>query len=156
MPTDRRAAAGSEPEFPLGTAISLADAAGHRTALARRSAKAAPHERKSGEALAVVEPPARGVIHRAQQPDGIEPAAVPPVEQTPALSWQEAQKRLERVGASHYRLETWGEKGQFRFTCSVPLEPQSRINRHFEARASDPLLAIERVLDAIEHGHQTR
>lgn len=65
---------------------------------------------------------------------------------SPPLTLSDAQAQLVELGAQHYRLETWGEPNQFRFSCSVPRGDNSHVNRHFEARAEEAMQAVGRVL----------
>lgn len=140
--------------FPLGTSVSLADRPKHHPARLVESSRHSFGTPAPGDEPAAFDKESSSsgtIVPRAQEPDPPEslPADVPS-----ALTWREAQQRLRTMGASRYRLETWGDDGQFRFTCSVPLESNSPINRHFEARAADPMLAVAQVLDDIERWRQ--
>jgi hypothetical protein len=59
--------------------------------------------------------------------------------------------RLRELGATHYRLETWGtDGGLFRFRCLMAVPGQPRQSQHFEATAEQPLDAMAQVLDQVE------
>jgi hypothetical protein len=81
-------------------------------------------------------------------------AAVPTsaAPQTTANDWFAAtQQRLRDLGATHYKLESWGDQGQwFRFHCEVATsnlqQPQP-----FEATDSSPERAMQTVARQIEN-----
>lgn len=61
------------------------------------------------------------------------------------------QERLRDLGATYYRLESWGEKGElFHFQCRVAVDGHTNFTRHFEATGDDPLNAMDAVLREIE------
>ena len=61
------------------------------------------------------------------------------------------QERLRQLGATYYRLETWGERDElYRFHCRVALAGSSSFSRHFEVTDADPLRAMTRVLEEVE------
>ena len=67
------------------------------------------------------------------------------------LSYEEAQARLTARGVNWQRLETWGDQGDWKFTCSIPNRQNPYISRTYEAEAHDPLSALHGVLDQLEH-----
>jgi hypothetical protein len=67
------------------------------------------------------------------------------------LSYEEAQARLRALGVTWQRLETWGDQGDWKFTCSIPNRQNPYISRTYEAEAHDPLSALHGVLDQLEH-----
>jgi hypothetical protein len=67
------------------------------------------------------------------------------------LSYEEAQARLTARGVTWQRLETWGEQGDWRFSCSIPNRQNPYISRTYEAEAHDPLAAIHGVLNQLEN-----
>jgi hypothetical protein len=67
------------------------------------------------------------------------------------ISYEEAQGRLAARGVAWQRLETWGDQGDWKFTCSIPNRQNPYISRTYEADAHDPLSAVRSVLDQIEH-----
>jgi len=61
------------------------------------------------------------------------------------------QQRLRLLGATYYRLESWGEQGDmFHFQCRVAVDGHANFTRHFEATGEDPLTAMDSVLQEIE------
>ncbi|MGE0607895.1 MAG: hypothetical protein AB7O62_12445 [Pirellulales bacterium] len=61
------------------------------------------------------------------------------------------EDRLRELGATHYRLETWGTQGElFRFRAMMAVSAQSNHNRYFEATDRQPLRAVERVVEQVE------
>lgn len=81
--------------------------------------------------------------------------ATPPRSETtssqPTDAFARGERRLRELGASHYRLETWGERGElFRCTANVKLPSGRRAMRHFEATAPSPSQAIEQLLAKVE------
>ena len=67
------------------------------------------------------------------------------------LSYEEAQGRLAARGVAWQRLESWGDQGDWKFTCSIPNRQNPYISRTYEAEAHDPLSALHGVLEQIEH-----
>ncbi len=68
-----------------------------------------------------------------------------------------ASRRLRKLGATNFQLESWGNEGQlFRFHCRVPLADQKRIARHFEATRPQPGEAVNEVIRQIEAWRQNR
>lgn len=141
--------------FPLGTSVSLSDAG------TRRLSQVSPRNRKTQRQAKLPNPRVASLakvpeVLRAQEPERNPQKLEANAEGLPAITWKEAQHRLTRIGATRYRLETWGSQGQFLFSCSVPLKSNTGLNRHFEARAEDPMHAVALVLDEIEHWKQTQ
>jgi hypothetical protein len=61
------------------------------------------------------------------------------------------EQRLRQYGATHYRLENWGESGElFRCSANVALPNHRYGARHFEATAASPSQAIDRLLEQVE------
>jgi len=59
--------------------------------------------------------------------------------------------RLRELGATQYRLETWGADGElFRFRCWMAISATESHNRFFEATDADALTALRTVLDEVE------
>jgi hypothetical protein len=74
-----------------------------------------------------------------------------PTDSQPTDAFARGERRLRALGASHYRLETWGERGElFRCTANVKLPSGRRAMRHFEATAPSPSQAIEQLLAKVE------
>jgi len=61
------------------------------------------------------------------------------------------EQRLREMGATYYRLETWGQEGRrFRFQCRVAADPTTGWARHFEATDPQPIQAVSKVLASVE------
>lgn len=69
-----------------------------------------------------------------------------------------SEERLRELGATYYRLEAWGDRGEFyRCACDIRLEPRSRAARHFEAIEPTASEAIAAVIAQVErHRGRTR
>jgi hypothetical protein len=82
------------------------------------------------------------------------PAALVPLARSPGgMTFEEAQQYLNQRGVIWQRLETWGDQGQWKFRCSVPLPGSTGLNRTYETEspgAADPITAIRTVIDKIE------
>jgi hypothetical protein len=64
------------------------------------------------------------------------------------------ERRLRDLGATHYRLETWGDEGElFRFRCMMAVPGRANHNRYFEATDPEALRSMERVLRQVERWH---
>jgi len=65
--------------------------------------------------------------------------------------FSELERRLRELGATQYRLETWGADGElFRFRCWMAISATERYNRFFAATDADALTAFEKVLHDVE------
>ena len=63
----------------------------------------------------------------------------------------ELERRLRELGATQYRLETWGAHGElFRFRCWMAISATERYNRFFVVTDPDALTAFEKVLAEVE------
>jgi hypothetical protein len=61
------------------------------------------------------------------------------------------EHRLRQLGATYYRLESWGDGGQwFRFQCRVAVDGNPGCTKHFEATDRVPVQAIAVVFHAVE------
>lgn len=65
------------------------------------------------------------------------------------LDWTAAKQRLDKVGASAYRLEKVAEGG-FRFTCVLPYPQSQTQERQFQAQAAGEAEAVELALRQAE------
>ena len=67
------------------------------------------------------------------------------------------EQRLRQMGATSYRLETWGQGvRRFRFQCRVAADPTTGWARHFEATDPQPVQAVAKVLASVECWLQAR
>jgi len=81
-------------------------------------------------------------------------AASTPVPPGEGMSFEQAQQFLKQRGVVWQRLETWGDQGQWKFRCSIPV-PNKPINHTYETIPPlpyDPLTAIRAVISQIERG----
>jgi len=62
----------------------------------------------------------------------------------------EIQQRLQDLGSTYYRLETWSGRSQFRFHCRMAVRENSHYSRNFEATDADPMAAMRKVLEQVE------
>jgi hypothetical protein len=83
-------------------------------------------------------------------PASIERPSAPATPSREASDFQAIQQRLQTLGATYYRLETWGQKNQFRFQCRMAVRENTHFARQFEATDPDPVLAMRRVLEQVE------
>lgn len=75
----------------------------------------------------------------------------------PNDSFARSERRLRELGATHYRLETWGARGEFyRCTCNIPMRPRSPAARHFESIEPAPSEAIDAVIRQVERWRAER
>lgn len=82
-------------------------------------------------------------------------AAASSLKQLPAAETNDpfarGERQLRKYGATHYRLESWGDDGQlFRCSANVALPHHRSGARHFEATAASPSQAIHRLLEKVE------
>ncbi len=64
---------------------------------------------------------------------------------------QGLEARLQKLGASYYKLESSEDGRSFRFHCEMPLSNQPGFHRFFSANADSPESSMERVINAVEH-----
>lgn len=67
-----------------------------------------------------------------------------------AGNYEQAQALLAAHGVNWQRLETWGDQGGWKFSCSIPSKQNANISRTYEAQARDYLTAMQAVLEQIE------
>lgn len=98
----------------------------------------------------------------SQPASGIDPAArhdslvargVSPASGARVASYEQAQAILAARGVKWQRLETWGEAGEWKFSCSIPSRQNAFISRTYEGRATDYLSAVRAVLNQIDQDH---
>lgn len=73
-----------------------------------------------------------------------------PVSSSDGLTWRRAVQRLNELGIHQFRLEPGRDSGDFYFACEFSPDQDSRITRRFEAEASEPLQAVQLVLQQID------
>ncbi len=79
-----------------------------------------------------------------------------PLQQSEPLTWQEAAARLAELGIRQYKLEPGERMNEFHFACSYTPKDDPRITHRFEAEATEPILAVKKVLAQIEEWLQYR
>lgn len=57
---------------------------------------------------------------------------------------------LQARGVTWHRLETWGDSGEWKYSCSVPNPTNPNIRRTYEARSRDPRSALMAVLTQMD------
>jgi hypothetical protein len=65
-------------------------------------------------------------------------------------TFEQAQAILTAHGVKWQRLETWGDRGEWKFSCSIPNPTNAYVSRTYEGRAADSLSAVRAVLDQID------
>ncbi|HZT80539.1 MAG TPA: hypothetical protein VFA26_09960 [Gemmataceae bacterium] len=93
-------------------------------------------------AIRVTPPPADSTSR-----SGLAPASFVPASGGQVLAFEQAQALLGARGVTWQRLETWGDTGEWKFSCSIPNRQNANIRRTYESRARDPLAAIRGALD---------
>jgi hypothetical protein len=71
-------------------------------------------------------------------------------ESTETLTWREAVRKLNQLGVREIQLSQTEEPFVFRFSCNYTPGNNPRITRRFEAEASEPLKAVEKVIEQVE------
>jgi hypothetical protein len=65
---------------------------------------------------------------------------------------RDIQDRLQRMGATYYVLESWGNNQQlYRFCCKMAVGGNADYVHCFEATHADPLQAMQQVLRQVEN-----
>lgn len=72
------------------------------------------------------------------------------------LGWREASLRLTELGIDNYHLERGQTEGTFLFVCLFSQASSPNVVHRFEAESSEPLLAVNRVLQQIDDWLTTR
>jgi hypothetical protein len=103
-------------------------------------------------ALRQPEPTNGGATPRAVLPVSASGPAPAPVTTAAGsvTTFEQAQVLLKAHGVVWQRLETWGEGGEWKFSCSVPNRQNPNLRQNYEARAGDQLAAVRAVLEQIE------
>lgn len=65
-------------------------------------------------------------------------------------SYEQAQAQLAARGVIWQRLESAGDTGEWKFSCSIPSRQNPNIRRTYEGRARDALGAIQAVLEQMD------
>lgn len=100
-------------------------------------------------------PPLAAPLRSVDQPEA--PLASLERPAKPNDSFARSERRLRELGATHYRLETWGSQGDlYRCTCNIPVRPRSAAARHFESIEPAPSQAIDAVIRQVERWRAER
>ena len=97
-------------------------------------------------------PPTPKVASEVPLQQSIQQAAWEPARATASpQNFDPLELRLKALGATYYRLEKWGNRGElFRFSCFVtPSEPHT-YEKHFQAIGTDAVTTIRSVIAEIE------
>jgi hypothetical protein len=65
-------------------------------------------------------------------------------------TFEQARDEITARGALWQKLETVGENGEWKYSCSIPNRQNPRMRRTYEARASDPAGAIRLVIEQLD------
>ena len=107
------------------------------------------------------EPPARFTkdesIRKDAAPDGSDnpQSAIGNPQSEEPLTWRSAVHRLKELDIRHFQLEP-GERDEFHFSCYFTPSDNPRITHRFEAEATEPLRAVEKVLAQVEQWLEKR
>jgi len=71
-------------------------------------------------------------------------------ESTPPENWATAVKRLNRLGIREFQLTPGARPNEFLFRCSFTPQDNPRITHRFEAEATEPLRAVQKVVLQVE------
>ncbi len=72
------------------------------------------------------------------------------------LTWRRAVQRLNEHGIRQFRLQPGQREDEFHFSCSFTPGDNPRITHRFEAEATEPLIAVQKVLDQIAEWTRAR
>jgi len=80
-----------------------------------------------------------------------------PLPTAPPQDFESLGLRLSALGATHYKLEKWGNRGDlFRFSCFVALSENHSHTKHFQAIGSDVVTVMQTVIADIERWRNMR
>ena len=84
-------------------------------------------------------------------PAGAWPSAASAKPADPPDRFTTIEQQLRSYGATHYHLETWGQRGElYRFQCQMPATTHGGASPAFEAVDASALEAMQRVLKQVE------
>lgn len=69
---------------------------------------------------------------------------------TRVCTFEQAQAFLQSRGVKWQCLQTWGDQGAWKFSCSIPNAKNAYISRTYESQAPTDLAAVQAVIDQIE------
>ena len=93
--------------------------------------------------LAAAAEPAAPALAQSATPPPLEPAGSD-------ARLEAALAQLDQLGVGQHELRPWGTSGQlYRFCCSAAWGNSPGYSRHFEAVATEPVVAVEQVVGQI-------
>ena len=107
------------------------------------------HEDSRESAAPVISPPTPKVASDAaiQQVSWEQSQPTPP----PPQDFAALERHLKALGATYYRLEKWGNRGElFRFSCFVTSSEPYSYEKHFQAIGTDTAAVMRSVIADIE------
>lgn len=140
------AALASGPAKPLDNGMRIGGDPGHPA----DSHATPPPPQAWGAVLQTPEPASGSMARAAPQSPITTPPPASPAHIAGSGSYEQAQEVLRNRGVTWQRLETWGDKGEWKFTCAIPNRQNPAIARNYEARANTPIDAIHAVLDKLD------
>jgi hypothetical protein len=76
---------------------------------------------------------------------------------TPPQDFEALEFRLKSLGATYYKLEKWGNRGElFRFSCFVASSDGYTYEKHFQSIGSDVVTVMQTVIADIERWKNVR
>lgn len=139
---------GSPPVRPTTYELPSSSSLPARSSLAHNN----PHDNPAG-------PPSTDPIDQLPLPsDRLTAPTASPTTGSAALVTHETeqlQEELDRLGATYYRLESWGDAPRvYRFHCTVTITiGLAEYSRRFEATAQHPQQAMQQVLGEVQDWH---
>ena len=74
-----------------------------------------------------------------------------PSRREPPQNFESLEHRLKALGATYYRLEKWGNRGElFRFSCFVTPSDSNSYEKHFQSIGADAVTVMRSVIAEIE------
>ena len=92
----------------------------------------------------------RGAFRRTEGSSASRAEDAAAMQQKPLPTWREATTRLNELGIRDFRLEPGLQADEFLFSCSYTPADNPRVSRRFEAEATEPLRAVQKVIEQIE------
>lgn len=68
----------------------------------------------------------------------------------PKPTYEQAKTKLAARGVLWQRLETSGESGEWKFSCGTPSPRDPNLRRTYEAKAPDPVTAMQAVIEQMD------
>lgn len=81
---------------------------------------------------------------------GASNTTVPRSEPVSQLTWRQAVARLNELGVQKFQLSQTAEPFVFQFVCDLSRPDNPRVTHRFDAKAGEPLKAVENVIEQVE------